>query len=180
VCQAGGAIVCNRGCQRVMGMLLATRSIGDFDLRAYGVIPDPELHCYRRCAEDEFMVLASDGLWDVVQCHEACGLVAKVFQRGKCKALSRRATCRWGPGLGRCSRCCFCLAGRRWAVWGGSVLHCAEHAAGGPAGGTMMLYMLLCSPMAEAPAADVQLQIATSRPAECMCLLLHTGWQRTR
>lgn len=92
--QAGGAIVYNRGCQRVMGMLLATRSIGDFDLRSYGVIPDPELNCYKRCATDEFMVLASDGLWDVVQCHEACGLVGKVFARGKCKGMSRRATCR--------------------------------------------------------------------------------------
>jgi hypothetical protein len=109
--QAGGAIVCNRGCQRVMGMLLATRSIGDFDLRAYGVIPDPELNCYRRCPEDEFMVMASDGLWDVVQCHEACALVAKVFQRGRCKGMSRRATCRWGQLWAACWQL---LRGRQW------------------------------------------------------------------
>lgn len=126
--QAGGAIVCNRGCQRVMGMLLATRSIGDFDLRAYGVIPDPELNCYSRCPEDEFMVLASDGLWDVVQCHEACGLVAKVFQRGRCKALSRRATCRWGAGAA-----VLVLRGRQCAGVCGSVMCCIEHVAGGDA-----------------------------------------------
>lgn len=39
------------------------------------VIPNPEFVSLDLTEEDEFMILASDGLWDVVKRHEACSRV---------------------------------------------------------------------------------------------------------
>eukprot|EP00878_Enallax_costatus_P028986 GHUV01031360.1.p1 GENE.GHUV01031360.1~~GHUV01031360.1.p1 ORF type:complete len:384 (+),score=103.74 GHUV01031360.1:191-1342(+) len=54
---------------RVMGILATTRAIGDHDLQPYGVVPTPEVLSIPRSEEQEFLVLASDGLWDVMS-HE--------------------------------------------------------------------------------------------------------------
>lgn len=51
---------------RVMGILATTRAIGDHDLQPYGVVPTPEVLNIPRTEEQEFLVLASDGLWDVM------------------------------------------------------------------------------------------------------------------
>ncbi len=39
------------------------------------VIPDPEFVCVTLTPQDEFMVLASDGLWDVVSGADAVSVV---------------------------------------------------------------------------------------------------------
>jgi hypothetical protein len=62
---AGGAVFNNQGL-RVMGVLQCTRAIGDKDLQAYGVIPRPEVLSVPRSSQAEFLVLATDGLWDVL------------------------------------------------------------------------------------------------------------------
>jgi protein phosphatase 2C len=49
-----------------MGMLQCTRSIGDRDLHHYGVIATPEVLSLPRSDEQTFLVLATDGLWDVL------------------------------------------------------------------------------------------------------------------
>lgn len=59
---AGGRIVQNSGA-RVMGVLGMTRAIGDTWLRQYGVIPEPDVVVLDRTPLDEFIVVASDGLW---------------------------------------------------------------------------------------------------------------------
>lgn len=41
------------------------------------VIPDPEIMFVPRTKEDECLILASDGLWDVVKNEEACDLARK-------------------------------------------------------------------------------------------------------
>jgi hypothetical protein len=43
------------------------------------VIPNPEFVSYDLIPEDEFMILASDGLWDVVKSQEACSRVRSVI-----------------------------------------------------------------------------------------------------
>eukprot|EP00967_Tisochrysis_lutea_P109950 scaffold171475_cov31-Tisochrysis_lutea.AAC.2 len=43
-----------------------TRSIGDRDLRALGLSAEPEVICVPRGKGDIGVVLASDGLWDVM------------------------------------------------------------------------------------------------------------------
>lgn len=73
---------------RVMGVLAMTRSIGDFGLKPY-IIPNPETTILRRTVRDEFIVLASDGLWGFLNNSEVCELVNKCFERVESKGLSR-------------------------------------------------------------------------------------------
>jgi protein phosphatase 2C len=47
-----------------MGMLAMSRAIGDHYLRPY-VIAEPEISCVDRLPDDEVLILATDGLWDV-------------------------------------------------------------------------------------------------------------------
>lgn len=54
------------GPPRVMGVLATTRAIGDHDLRPYGVVPTPEVVSLRRDPQQEFLVVATDGLWDYI------------------------------------------------------------------------------------------------------------------
>jgi len=65
IAAAGGRVFFNGGL-RVMGMLATTRAIGDHDLRPYGVVPTPDVVKYERTGQEEYLVLASDGLWDVM------------------------------------------------------------------------------------------------------------------
>jgi len=59
----------------VFGMLAMSRAIGDSYLKPF-VISDPEVRVVeRKDGEDEFLILASDGLWDVVSNEVACKVV---------------------------------------------------------------------------------------------------------
>ncbi|KAJ4866751.1 Protein phosphatase 2C 7 [Raphanus sativus] len=68
--RAGGKVIQWQGA-RVSGVLAMSRSIGDQYLEPY-VIPDPEVTFMPRAREDECLILASDGLWDVMSNQEAC------------------------------------------------------------------------------------------------------------
>ncbi|CAA0819355.1 Probable protein phosphatase 2C 24 [Striga hermonthica] len=70
--EAGGRVIFWDG-PRVLGMLAMSRAIGDNYLKPY-VIPVPEVTVTERTAEDECLILASDGLWDVVSNETACGV----------------------------------------------------------------------------------------------------------
>uniref|UniRef100_A0A2N9HEE4 protein-serine/threonine phosphatase n=1 Tax=Fagus sylvatica TaxID=28930 RepID=A0A2N9HEE4_FAGSY len=61
---------------RVFGVLAMSRSIGDNYLKPW-VIPDPELKFVPRTKEDECLILASDGLWDVITNEEACDVARR-------------------------------------------------------------------------------------------------------
>ncbi|KAI3772296.1 hypothetical protein L6452_03478 [Arctium lappa] len=69
---AGGKVVYWDGA-RVCGVLAMSRAIGDNYLKPY-VSGEPEVTITERTAEDECLILASDGLWDVVSNDTACGL----------------------------------------------------------------------------------------------------------
>ena len=60
---------------RVNGTLAVSRAIGDLDYKIYGVLALPEV--YDEIAQDdvEFIVLACDGLWDVVSNKEVVDIV---------------------------------------------------------------------------------------------------------
>ncbi|KAK1795944.1 hypothetical protein P4O66_009048 [Electrophorus voltai] len=77
---AGGAVMI----QRVNGSLAVSRALGDFDYKCvHGkgpteqlVSPEPEVYEIERVdAEDEFVVLACDGIWDVMTNEELCDFV---------------------------------------------------------------------------------------------------------
>ncbi|XP_023642965.1 protein phosphatase 2C 16 [Capsella rubella] len=72
---AGGKVIQWQGA-RVFGVLAMSRSIGDRYLKPY-VIPEPEVTFMPRSREDECLILASDGLWDVMSNQEACEMARR-------------------------------------------------------------------------------------------------------
>ncbi|KNA22675.1 hypothetical protein SOVF_032330 [Spinacia oleracea] len=56
---------------RVFGVLAMSRSIGDRYLKPW-IIPDPEVMVIPRSKDDDCLILASDGLWDVLTNEEVC------------------------------------------------------------------------------------------------------------
>ncbi|XP_057511030.1 protein phosphatase 2C 37-like [Actinidia eriantha] len=75
---AGGRVIYWDG-PRVLGVLAMSRAIGDNYLKPF-VIPEPEVTVTDRTADDEFLILASDGLWDVVSNETACGVARMCLQ----------------------------------------------------------------------------------------------------
>ncbi|KAM5547314.1 protein phosphatase 2C 77 [Rosa sericea] len=72
---AGGKVIQWDG-SRVFGVLAMSRSIGDRYLKP-SIIPDPEIMFVSREKEDECLILASDGLWDVITNEEACDIARR-------------------------------------------------------------------------------------------------------
>ncbi|XXG89974.1 hypothetical protein AAC387_Pa12g1848 [Persea americana] len=84
---AGGNVINWDGC-RVLGVLATSRSIGDHYLKPY-VISKPEVVVMERTHLDEFLILASDGLWDVVSNEMACNVVRRCLAGRSLKRLSK-------------------------------------------------------------------------------------------
>ncbi|KAL0370806.1 UNVERIFIED_CONTAM: protein phosphatase 2C 3 [Sesamum angustifolium] len=76
---AGGRVIYWEGA-RVLGVLAMSRAIGDNYLKPY-VSCEPEVTITERTEEDECLILASDGLWDVVSNDTACG-IARMCLKG--------------------------------------------------------------------------------------------------
>ncbi|CAI5489305.1 unnamed protein product [Closterium sp. Naga37s-1] len=55
--------------------LVPSRAFGDFVVKVYGVIAEPDILIRHLTSEDEFIILASDGLWDVMTPQEAMSAV---------------------------------------------------------------------------------------------------------
>lgn len=79
--EAGGRVIYWDGA-RVLGVLAMSRAIGDNYLKPY-VISEPEVTITERSDEDECLILASDGLWDVVSNETACGVARMCLQSRK-------------------------------------------------------------------------------------------------
>lgn len=74
---AGGRVIYWDG-YRVGGLLALSRAIGDRYLKRY-VVSEPEVTFLQRTEEDECLIIASDGLWDVVSNDVACEVARKCF-----------------------------------------------------------------------------------------------------
>ncbi|KZV51863.1 hypothetical protein F511_06908 [Dorcoceras hygrometricum] len=72
---AGGKVIQWNG-HRVFGVLAMSRSIGDRYLKPW-IIPDPEVMIVPRAREDDCLILASDGLWDVMANEEVCDMARR-------------------------------------------------------------------------------------------------------
>ncbi|KAF5751421.1 Highly ABA-induced PP2C2 isoform 1 [Tripterygium wilfordii] len=79
---AGGRVIYWDGA-RVLGVLAMSRAIGDNYLKPY-VSCEPEVTMTDRKAEDDCLILASDGLWDVVSNEMACGVVSMCLRAKNC------------------------------------------------------------------------------------------------
>ncbi|KAL1363505.1 hypothetical protein HN51_011712 [Arachis hypogaea] len=84
--EGGGGKVINWNGARVFGVLAMSRAIGDRYLRPW-IIPVPEITFTARSEEDECLILASDGLWDVMT-NEEVGEVARHILRRRRRSLS--------------------------------------------------------------------------------------------
>ncbi|KAF8104058.1 hypothetical protein N665_0181s0078 [Sinapis alba] len=86
--EAGGRVIYWDG-PRVLGVLATSRAIGDNYLKPY-VSSEPEVTVTDRTEEDEFMILASDGLWDVVTNEAACAMVQMYLSKKVGRGGGRR------------------------------------------------------------------------------------------
>ncbi|TYI22085.1 hypothetical protein ES332_A06G080300v1 [Gossypium tomentosum] len=75
----GGRVI-NWNGARVFGVLAMSRAIGDRYLRPW-IIPVPEITFMTRNSEDECLILASNGLWDVMSNEEAGEIARCVLRR---------------------------------------------------------------------------------------------------
>lgn len=64
------------------------------------VIPDPDVKKHSLSPDDEFLVLASDGLWDVVSPAEACKHIKAAFNSGKSPTEAADELCSLALRLG--------------------------------------------------------------------------------
>jgi hypothetical protein len=55
--------------------------------------------CIQRCPEDELLILATDGLWDVLSCQEATTLALRSTIRARQRGASASAACRVGASV---------------------------------------------------------------------------------
>ncbi|XP_019150217.1 PREDICTED: probable protein phosphatase 2C 14 [Ipomoea nil] len=77
----GGYVEIHRGAWRVHGVLSVSRSIGDAHLKDWVVAePDTKIMCLT--TDMQYLVLASDGLWDKVENQEAIDMVMQSCQPG--------------------------------------------------------------------------------------------------
>jgi serine/threonine protein phosphatase PrpC len=68
---------------RVNGVLAVTRALGDHGVACDGVVSaEPDVKAVVLGESDEFVICATDGLWDAVGEHEAVGLAEDCFDHG--------------------------------------------------------------------------------------------------
>ncbi|CAL9181888.1 unnamed protein product [Musa hybrid cultivar] len=77
-----GGFVMWAGTWRVGGVLAVSRAFGDRHLKQF-VVADPEIHEEAVDGSLEFLILASDGLWDVVTNEEAVVAIVKPPTRSR-------------------------------------------------------------------------------------------------
>ena len=80
--------------------LAMSRSLGDHAVRPVGVIADPVITSHPLIPRDEFLVLATDGVWEFVTSQDAIDLVARHLDAGDgasraCQGLIEEAAARW-------------------------------------------------------------------------------------
>ncbi|KAJ0085947.1 hypothetical protein Patl1_07724 [Pistacia atlantica] len=73
---AGGFVHNCNGVWRVQGTLAVSRSIGDLHLKQW-IISEPEIRSLPLTSDCEFLIMASDGLWDKVNEQEAVDVVSR-------------------------------------------------------------------------------------------------------
>ena len=84
IVNAGGSVMI----QRVNGSLAVSRALGDFEYKNVQgkgeceqlVSPEPDVFVEQRCDDDEFLILACDGVWDVMTNDELCDFVRSRLQ----------------------------------------------------------------------------------------------------
>jgi serine/threonine protein phosphatase PrpC len=77
--------------KRVDGDLAVSRALGDFQYKTRNDLPAvqqkvtflPDITVHTRTPEDDILLLACDGLWDVMSNNEAIDMVRRIYQTGE-------------------------------------------------------------------------------------------------
>eukprot|EP01013_Petalomonas_cantuscygni_P006141 TRINITY_DN16_c0_g2_i1.p2 TRINITY_DN16_c0_g2~~TRINITY_DN16_c0_g2_i1.p2 ORF type:complete len:324 (-),score=54.89 TRINITY_DN16_c0_g2_i1:1461-2432(-) len=106
---AGGFVAMGR----VNGNLALSRALGDFDFKAVSALPpeqqavspEPEVQSLELTPEDEFVVLACDGIWDVMTNEQVVAEVRRRIEEGApldaiCHGIFDQCLAPNAPGLG--------------------------------------------------------------------------------
>lgn len=86
----------NADCTQI-GLAMA-RSIGDHAVKGVGVIAEPVVTFHSVTKDDEFVIFATDGVWEFVSSQEAVNVVAENLHRGAtraCQYLIETAAAKW-------------------------------------------------------------------------------------
>ncbi|KAF3596875.1 hypothetical protein DY000_02027782 [Brassica cretica] len=76
--------------------LAMSRAFGDFVLKSYGVIATPEVSTHQITSRDQFLLLASDGVWDVLSNEEVAKVVMNsANEAGAANAVTEAAANAW-------------------------------------------------------------------------------------
>ncbi|KAI3947112.1 hypothetical protein MKX01_015403 [Papaver californicum] len=76
--------------------LAMARAFGDFHLKDFGVIAIPQITHIRLTKEDQFLVLATDGVWDVLTNEEVASIVWSIENKEvAAKAVVKAASAAW-------------------------------------------------------------------------------------
>ena len=74
----GGSIQIVDGVERVNGVLNMSRALGNHKFRQYGVISEPSVTSRSLSKGDNFLLIATDGLWNFVTPPQACQVMSSV------------------------------------------------------------------------------------------------------
>ncbi|XP_027337259.1 probable protein phosphatase 2C 65 [Abrus precatorius] len=81
--------------------LAMSRAFGNFCLKTYGLISVPDVSCRKLTKQDEFVVLATDGVWSVLTNNEVINIVASAPKRSMAaKLLVKHAVEAWRQKCG--------------------------------------------------------------------------------
>lgn len=76
IVNSGGFVQCRNGVWRAQGTLAVSRAIGDLHLKEW-IISEPEIKKLHLNSDCQFLIIASDGLWDKVNDQEAVDVVLR-------------------------------------------------------------------------------------------------------
>ncbi|XP_043707510.1 probable protein phosphatase 2C 72 [Telopea speciosissima] len=76
--------------------LAMARAFGDFKLKDYGLIAVPDISYHHRTVNDQFLVLATDGVWDVLSNKQVASIVWMAENEEEAaKAIVKTAVAAW-------------------------------------------------------------------------------------
>ena len=82
--------------------LVMSRTFGDLEAKKIGVISEPDIIIKKIDNNAKYIVLGSDGLWDVVKPYDVIRIVRPFFNKGDiegaCQTLMKRAKQQWDKG----------------------------------------------------------------------------------
>ncbi|KAJ1255452.1 hypothetical protein BS78_K218200 [Paspalum vaginatum] len=102
--------------------LAMARSLGDFRLKRHGVVSEPQVTHRRVAPGDLFIILATDGVWDVLSNEEVVSIVcATPRKQHASKAVAEAAAQRWrakypASRVDDCSAVCLFLRDQDWGT----------------------------------------------------------------